>query len=91
MHRHPVAVLLALALLPGCSSDESRVREAAARDLACDPDRIAVVRTSVPPATPPGSNDHLYEASGCGQARTYRVREGEVSANVGEWYAPQGP
>jgi hypothetical protein len=69
--------MLAALLLAGCASNQTQVRERAARDLKCDSEQISVTLLERP-----YMGVTRYEAAGCGDARQYECRARAYSAGL---------
>jgi hypothetical protein len=60
---------IALPILAGCASNSAKVLERGASDLACDAANVSVTLTERPYL-----GVTRYEASGCGETRSYECR-----------------
>jgi hypothetical protein len=70
-------VVLALLMIAGCASNNWQVRERSAQDLNCDAANVHVELTERPRV-----GVTRYEATGCGESRSYECRARAYVAGV---------
>jgi len=70
-------VVLALLMIAGCASNSWQVRERSAQDLNCDAANVHVELTERPRV-----GVTRYEATGCGESRSYECRARAYVAGV---------
>ena len=70
-------VVLALLMMVGCASNSWQVRERSAQDLNCDAANVHVELTERPRV-----GVTRYEATGCGESRSYECRARAYVAGV---------